>query len=56
MNNYTYKELKDGVISVYKNGLWQCFVTTGGIDRAKRIFETEESENKDEFDDNGKRR
>lgn len=48
MNSYTYRELKDGVISVYKNGVWQCFVTTGGIERAKRIFETEENDNDNE--------
>jgi hypothetical protein len=36
---YTYKQLADGSVSVYKNGLWQCFIAS--MELAKKIFEVE---------------
>jgi len=38
MKKYTYKQLKDGSVSVYLNGHWQCFITEG-MAKAKKIFE-----------------
>ena len=37
---YTYKLNKDGSVSVYKDGTWQCFIEHGGLERAKKIFES----------------
>ena len=37
---YTYKQLKDGDTSVYKDGAWQCFCSS--IEKAKAIFEPSE--------------
>jgi len=47
---YKFKQLKDGSVSVYKNGYWQCFIEAKdgktGMERALSIFEPEKKDSK----------